>query len=71
MEAHAYLASLAAAPHDPYMFDTAHFENLLTENSARLFVADDELQIKIVEVGHRGNDVSQGSWEYPLSQEKR
>jgi len=57
MDAHAYPASLAAAPHDPYMFDTAHFESLLTENSTRLFVADDQLQIKIVEVGHRGNGV--------------
>jgi len=49
-----YPASLAPTQCDPYIFDTAHFDNLLNQNSKRLFVPDDQLQIKVVEVGHRG-----------------
>jgi hypothetical protein len=66
MDAQAYPASLAAGHHDPYMFDSTHFENLLTENSTRLFVPDDQLQIKIVEVGHRGRYLAmrQEPWEF-------
>jgi len=43
------------------MFDSAHFENLLTQHSERIFVADNELQIKIVEVGNRGKGALTGS----------
>ena len=56
MDAQTDTASLAAG-HNPYMFDSDHFEKLLTEHSERLFVGDHELQIKIVEVGHRGTRV--------------
>ncbi|KAF2111930.1 hypothetical protein BDV96DRAFT_580879 [Lophiotrema nucula] len=53
MAAPNYPASLAPSQSDPYVFDTAHFDNLLNQNSKRLFVADDQLQIKVVEVGYR------------------
>jgi len=54
-------ASLVTTNHNPYMFDSAHFENLLTQHSERIFVADNELQIKIVEVGNRGKGALTGS----------
>jgi hypothetical protein len=38
----------------PYIFDTNHFENLLSANSERTLVADDQLQIKLIEVGEKG-----------------
>jgi hypothetical protein len=39
---------------DPYVFDAAHFDDLLRANSERTFVQDDRLQIKLVEVGNKG-----------------
>ncbi|KAF2129906.1 hypothetical protein P153DRAFT_385138 [Dothidotthia symphoricarpi CBS 119687] len=36
---------------DPYVFDTSHFEHLLNENTKRVFVADEQVQIKLIEVG--------------------
>ncbi|PMD19929.1 hypothetical protein NA56DRAFT_190843 [Hyaloscypha hepaticicola] len=38
---------------DPYAFDIAHYTRLLVENSKRLFVQDDQLWIKVMEIGHR------------------
>jgi hypothetical protein len=38
----------------PYIFDTYHFEKLLSANSERTLVADDQLQIKLIEVGEKG-----------------
>ena len=63
MDTKTYPASLAATSHNPYMFDSGHFENLLTENSNRIFVTDSEVQIKLVEVGNRGTSVVRSrSW---------
>ncbi|CAO2656258.1 Nn.00g050610.m01.CDS01 [Neocucurbitaria sp. VM-36] len=45
--------ALTEQPCDPYIFDTSHFENLLAENSKRTLVPDEELQIKLIEVGAR------------------
>ncbi|KAF1839682.1 hypothetical protein BDW02DRAFT_563735 [Decorospora gaudefroyi] len=42
---------LADQPCDPYVYDTAHFEHLLHSNSERTLVPDDQLQIKLIEVG--------------------
>jgi hypothetical protein len=39
---------------DPYVFDSGHFDKLLSKNSKQRFVPNDELQIKVVEVGVRG-----------------
>jgi hypothetical protein len=38
----------------PYIFDTNHFENLLSANSERTLVSDDQLHIKLIEVGEKG-----------------
>jgi hypothetical protein len=43
-----------AGSHDPYTFDIAHFENLLSTQSGRIFVPDDRVQIKVIDVGQRG-----------------
>ena len=40
---------------DPYAFDIAHYTRLLVENSKRLFVQDDQLWIKVMEIGQRGS----------------
>jgi hypothetical protein len=47
-------SSLLRQPCDPYTFDLNHFESILTANSKRLFVKDDELQIKLMEIGSTG-----------------
>jgi hypothetical protein len=39
---------------DAYAFDVAHYTRLLVENSKRLFVHDDQLWVKVIEVGERG-----------------
>lgn len=39
---------------NPYTFDLEHYARLWDDNSERLFVADSELRIKIIEVGERG-----------------
>ncbi|KAE9379782.1 hypothetical protein N431DRAFT_326685 [Stipitochalara longipes BDJ] len=38
---------------DPYAFDIGHYSRLLKENSKRLFVQDDQLWIKVIEIGER------------------
>ncbi|KAF2730345.1 hypothetical protein EJ04DRAFT_567846 [Polyplosphaeria fusca] len=43
----------AEGSYDPYTFDIAHFERLLSDNCGRIFVSDDEVQVKVIEVGHR------------------
>ncbi|OAL46041.1 hypothetical protein IQ07DRAFT_647681 [Pyrenochaeta sp. DS3sAY3a] len=53
MVSNSHPASLTEQPCDPYVFDTSHFEHLLNENSIRTLVPDDQLQIKLVEVGVR------------------
>ncbi|KAF1925389.1 uncharacterized protein M421DRAFT_240610 [Didymella exigua CBS 183.55] len=53
MAKHSQYESLSDHACDPYIFDTSHFENLLRENSERTLVSDDELQIKVVEVGNK------------------
>ena len=40
---------------DPYTFDFAHYSRLLQDNSARLFVQDPQLWIKVIEVGSEGS----------------
>jgi hypothetical protein len=39
---------------DPYAFDIPHYTHLLEENSKRLFVQDDQVWLKVIEVGKRG-----------------
>ncbi|KAF2474441.1 uncharacterized protein BDR25DRAFT_122021 [Lindgomyces ingoldianus] len=48
-----YPQSLGVKNCDPYVFDTSHFEGLLGENAKRIFVPDNQLQIKLVEVGQK------------------
>lgn len=57
MAAQSHPMSLAAQPCDPYIFDTNHFENLLNANSDRMLVPDNQCQIKLIEVGNRGNSL--------------
>jgi hypothetical protein len=40
--------------HNPYVFDTGHFRALLEANAKRTLVPDHELQIKLTEVGVKG-----------------
>jgi hypothetical protein len=40
--------------YDPYTFDLAHYTHLLRNNSKRLFTQDDQLWVKVIEVGERG-----------------
>jgi hypothetical protein len=40
--------------HNPYVFDTGHFRALLEANAKRTLVPDHELQMKITEVGVKG-----------------
>lgn len=54
MASNPHPASLAEQPCDPYVFDISHFECLLNENSRRTLVPDNQLQIKLIEVGVRG-----------------
>jgi hypothetical protein len=54
MPANARNTSVSNQPCDPYVFDTTHFQKLLSDNSKRALVPDDELQIKLIEVGATG-----------------
>jgi hypothetical protein len=49
-----YPLSLPSDVCDPYTFDLAHYARLLDDNSERLFVADTQLRIKVIEVGEQG-----------------
>ena len=60
MTGHPDQGSLADQTFDPYIFDTGHFEDLLQANFERALVPDDELQIKVIEVGHRGISLAHG-----------
>ena len=50
----AYPRSLHPERCDPYTFDVGHYEQLLQENSDRLFVANADIRIKVIEEGGKG-----------------
>lgn len=50
-------ASLADHACDPYVFDTCHFADLLSLNSEGTFVEDDQLKIKLIEVGNKSRSL--------------
>jgi hypothetical protein len=40
--------------HDPYIFPTNHYEAMLQENSSQIFISNDPIQIKVIEIGNAG-----------------
>jgi hypothetical protein len=49
-----YPLSLRPDGCDPYKFDLENYARLLDINSKRLFVADADLYIKVIEIGVQG-----------------
>ncbi len=62
-----YPQSLSPSICDPYTYDLVQYGRLLEENSSRLFVAEEEMRIKIIEVGLQGGQQPLGALDRLLT----